>query len=259
MRLCGLLLLSVLVVACQTPPKREPVPVADPRVQSETYHADQEQRLARLRRWQVSGILEVSTEQGKKRYRTEIQGEAARRAKVTIFGFMQQVGGMLFASSEEIRLVDADKQQIVEVPASAEGLRTLIGVGLHPEELLESLVALAGGLAELDAGVPNGWLARSGEQLILDPTRGLIQQRTGQTEAGGTYHVSYQWPENPANLPVPMPEEIRVLLSPGETQLNYTARQWRFIDQPFAERWFSPLESHAGFAVYRPMQEGPAP
>ncbi|MEO5350188.1 MAG: hypothetical protein H7836_11145 [Magnetococcus sp. YQC-3] len=248
------LLLVLLISGCQTPPKKEILPALDPRVQAEKFHTDRLQRLQRLQRWQVSGVLEVSGEQGRRRVRTEIQGESTRRVKVTIFGLMQQVVSVLYAGSEEIRLVDAEKQQIVEVPASAEGLHYLLGIGLHPEELFEAWVALAGELLEPEAGVANGWLARTGERLLLDPESGLLRQRSGQNEAGGIYRVEYQWPEG-SDLPLPMPSEIKVELTPGETQIKFSARQWQIIAQPFAEQWFSALDAYPGFTVSRPLVE----
>ena len=255
----GLLLLTVMVSGCATLPQPERPRAVDPHplLTLERFHADQQRRLDRLHQWQVAGILEVTTDRGSRRLRTEIQGETAHRAKVTLFGLMQQVVGVLFADSEVIRMVDADKQQIVEVPANAAGLRHLIGIDLPPEELFESMIALANPEVEHEASPSAIWLTRLGERLILDPETGLIQERSGQTESGGSYRVIYEWPERQNDLSLPMPSRIQVTMQPGESQVHYTARQWRILDKPFATNWFSVLERYAGFAVERPFQGTP--
>ncbi|MBF0460092.1 MAG: hypothetical protein HQL87_01725 [Magnetococcales bacterium] len=257
--LCRAVLLALLVSGCTTLPKKESARWVDPRITQERFQADRQQRLDRLHRWQVSGVLEVITERGSRRYRTEIRGEAAQQARVSLLGLMQQVVAVLFAGSQEIRLVDAEKQRIVEVPASAEGLNHLIGIGLQPEELLEAMIGLAGELTERETDISNGWLTRMGERLVLDPETGLMQERSGQTEAGGSYRVVYQWPEAVDKSSLPMPAHIQVVLLPGGTEVNYTAHQWQMVDKPFAANWFSALELYAGFAVERPFQDRAQP
>ena len=252
--ICAVLLTLVLVSSCGTLPS-----VVDPQFTWARFHADRQQRLARFQYWQVAGILEVSTDQGRRRYRTKIQGQGIQRAKVTLFGFMHQVAGMLFAGPEEIRLVDPETHQIIEVPASAAGLDHLIGIALQPEKLLESIIGLADPLKEARVGLPNGWLTQRGEQLVLDPNSGLIQERFGRGEAGSSYQVLYRWRPIGEELPLSMPAQVRVTLLPSGTQVKYTARQWRLLDEPWSAHWFSPPELEAGFAVQRPFQGGQLP
>ncbi|MBF0160964.1 MAG: hypothetical protein HQL88_01620 [Magnetococcales bacterium] len=257
-----LLILAFLVGGCGTlPPPQEPTPLpaVDPKLTWARFHADRQQRLARLHDWQVVGVLEVSNEQGKRRYRTEIQGQATQRAKVTLLGLLQQVVAILLAGPEEIRLVDADKQQIVEVPASAAGLDYLLGLPLQPDELFESLLGLADALSEAESGLPHGWWSRQGELLVLEPGRGLIQERSGQTEAGGSYRVVYQWPAAEAGETLPMPTQVHVTLLPSGAQVKYTARQWQLPGHPWAADWFALPASSAGFVVERPLQARPVP
>lgn len=256
--LWALLLFAILMTSCATPPPPPPEKVrthTDPRITMERFQADQQDRLKRLQHWQLSGVLELTTDKGSRRYRTEIKGTLAERARVTLFGLMQQVAAILFAGPQEVRLVDADKQHILEVPANAEGLYHLIGVGLEPDVLFESMLALAAPLSEPDPDLPGGWWTQMGEQLVLEPETGLIQERFGLTEGGGSYRVLYEWPTSP-NTPLPMPSQIHVMLFPGETQVKYQVRQWSPVDQPFSTDWFDALQTYAGFSVERPFQDG---
>ncbi|MEO5362081.1 MAG: hypothetical protein H7838_00435 [Magnetococcus sp. DMHC-8] len=252
----ALVLLTVLVAGCTTLPKEERARPVDPhpRLTLQRFHADQQRRRERLHHWQVAGVLELVADQGSRRLRTDIQGEATQRTRLTLLGPMQQAVTVLFAGPEELRLVDADRQQIVEVPASAAGLHHLIGIGLQPEELLEALLAWADQRIERDTDPAGGWLTRQGEQLLLDPATGLILERTGQTEAGGSYRVTYQWPATREGADPPMPAQIQVTLLPRETQVTLTARQWQVPAQPFPADWFAALQRYSGFPVERPFQ-----
>ncbi|MBF0582937.1 MAG: hypothetical protein HQL80_01740 [Magnetococcales bacterium] len=255
----SLSLFTLLVAGCATVPPPAKVAVqVDPRITMERFNRDQQGRRERLRHWQVAGVLEVSGDKGSRRYRTEIKGEMAQQAQVTLFGLMQQIVAVLFAGPEEIRLVDAEQRHITEVPASAAGLYHLIGIGLQPEVLFESMIAVADALTEPDAALPNGWWTRQGEQLLLNPETGLIEERSGETESGGSYRVIYQWPDSPDDPLLPMPTQVRVQLLPGETRIHYKARQWHTVEQPFAADWFSPLQLYPDFTIERPFRDRPA-
>lgn len=254
---CTLLLLAILMTSCATPPppSEKVYTYIAPHITMERFQTDQQTRQKQLQRWHVSGVLELTTDRGSRRYRTDISGVLAEEARVTLFGLMQQVAALLFAGPQEIRLVDPDKQHILEVPASAEGLYHLLGIGLQPEVLFESMLALAAPLAEPDPDLPNGWWTRQGERLVLEPSSGLIQERFGLTEGGSSYRVAYEWSPSPSTPLLPMPTQIHVMLLPGETEVKYRVRQWHSVEQPFATDWFAALQIYAGFSVERPFQE----
>ncbi|MEO5339665.1 MAG: hypothetical protein H7837_03960 [Magnetococcus sp. MYC-9] len=257
-RAIALLLLSWAVAGCAELPRQDLSSVMDPSVTKERFHADRLKRLEHVRQWQVSGILEVTSHEGRRRYRTEVQGEAAQRVKVTLFGLLQQVAGILFADPDEIRMVDAEQQQIIEVPSTAAGLNHLIGIGLQPEELFESMIGLAGPVVESEE---EHWLTLQGEALYLEES-GLIRERSGQTETGDTYRVLYQWAEPGAEgeAAVPMPTQIHVLFSPGKTEVKFSGRQWQLLDQTWPDDWFTAPEAlYTEFTVDRPFSAPPRP
>ena len=148
----------------------------DPAVTMARFQADQEKRHTQLRQWRASGVLEITTEYGKKRFRAKMQGKGALQAKVSIFGPMRQIIGVLFANPEIIYLVDPAEQKIMEVPATAEGLASLVGIDLKPSILFMAITTLADKLVQQDPTNHHTWLTESSERLVLEPETGLIQE-----------------------------------------------------------------------------------
>lgn len=281
----ALVLVAFLFSGCTSTPPPVPQKTVHPDVTEARFHADRQKRRVWLNQWQVSGILELTTEDTRRRFRASMRGEGASRAKVRILGAMRQVMMDLFSGPQAIRLVNPEKRQIVEVPATSEGLAYLLAIGLPPRKLFEAITALADALAQRDLSTQNAWFTREGEQLVLDPETGLIQARFGRMEKGGSYHVLYQWdesvglraakkpenqePENqePVNQEpenqdgrvsgasvdfLRMPTHIQVILEPGETQIKYKVKQWTLPDKPFVAHWFSATELYSGFSLVRP-------
>ena len=186
---------------------------------------------------------------------------------------MRGVAMIIFAGTHAIQLVNPEKKQIMEVPATEAGLAHLIGIGLHPNTLLKAMTALADGLDQPDPTIHNTWRTHTTETLTLDPKTGLIRERFGQTGTGETYHVFYQWgktvewhaavtPEIPQKEAahtgvLPMPSRIRVVLKTKKAHIQYKARQWRIPDTPFATEWLGAMTSHAGFSRIYPLGVNP--
>ena len=187
---------AFILSGCASMPPSIPQKPVNPAVTVARFHTDQQQRRAGLRQWQVSGVLEITVEDSRRRFHTKMQGIETHHAKVSIFGPMRQIIMVLFVDPQEIRLVDPEKRQIVAVPASGDGLEYLIGIGLPPQTLFEAITALADTLTQEDSNSQNSWLTQDSEKLILDPETGLIQERFGQTDADTAYHVFYKWDES---------------------------------------------------------------
>jgi hypothetical protein len=130
----------------------------------------------------------------------------------------------------------------------------LIGIALQPEDLLESLLAVAAPLQGADPEVAGAWLTQQGETLILDPERGVIRERRGQTEGGGHYRALYQWSESPDGGALPMPQHIEIELQPQDTRIHYIARQWQMLTEPLSTASFS-LERYADFLLEQPLRQ----
>ena len=251
-------LLAMILSGCAAISKQVPQETVDPTRTQARFQADQERRLAQLSQWQTSGILELSTERGKRRLRAELRGEKSHQAVITIFGPMRNIAAIIFAGSQEIRLTDPDKGQIIEVPATKEGLKFLVGFGFDPNTLIKTLTAVAENLTQADTSRTNSWFTEGSEQLVVDPETGLILERLGQTQAGEGYHVFYQWDKtitlnNPGLLP--MPSQVKVMIPSEETQLTYKGKQWQVPPQPFADHWFDPLVLYPEFSLAVPAGE----
>ena len=252
------ILFALILSGCAVIPKQVPQKAVDPAVTKARFQADQEKRLAQLSQWHTSGILDVSTERGKRRLRAELQGEASHQAVITIFGPMRHVVAVIFAGSQEIRLIDPDKAQIIEVPATEGGLKSLVGIGFDPNTLIKTLTAVADDLTQADTTRANSWFTKASEQLVVDPETGLLLERLGKTHAGEDYHVFYQWDNsitlNNAGL-LSMPSRVQVMFHSEETQLMYKGQQWQIPTQPFAEHWFDPLVLYPEFSLVFPVGE----
>ncbi|MBF0098104.1 MAG: hypothetical protein HQM04_11130 [Magnetococcales bacterium] len=254
--LFGLLCLGLLA-AC-VPPPAPPVaisPPVDPQLVQQRYQRDQQWRRQQLQNWQSQGVLEIRSEKINRRVRAEVQGKEIERAKVTLFGPMQGVAGVMITTPEQIALVDTDQRQITLVPANSSGLNHLIGIALQPEDLLESLLALAAPLQGADPDVAGAWLTRQGETLLLDPVRGVVRERRGQTEGGGSYRALYQWPEESDDAILPMPQQVQIELQPQATRIHYLSRQWQVLTEPLPASAFSFLERYADFVVEQPLRQ----
>ncbi|MBF0182984.1 MAG: hypothetical protein HQM06_01155 [Magnetococcales bacterium] len=226
----------------------------DPRLVEQRYQQDQQQRLRHLRQWQATGVLEIRSDKNNRRIRTEVQGQGHEKAKVTLFGFMQQVAGILLVDADKIQLVDPEKQQILVVPANASGLYHLIGVALEPDDLFASLLAQAAPLQGSDPEVAGGWLTRQGETVVLDPVRGVIRERHGHSAEGSHYRAVYLWPEEGEENPLPLPQQVSIELQPGNTRIQFQARRWQLPEQSFAAAQFAARELYPDFVVEYPLQ-----
>ncbi|WP_193771057.1 lipoprotein insertase outer membrane protein LolB [Candidatus Magnetaquicoccus inordinatus] len=250
----GLLLLGLLTGCTPHPPPVLQTLAVAPHLVAQRYQTDQQQRQQLLRQWQSLGILEIRSEKANRRLRAELQGTGTEKAKVTLFGFMQNIAGVIAVTAEQIELVDADKQQITVVPATAEGLHYLLGIALPPEDLLHSLLAMAAPLQGVDPDVAGGWLTKQGESLLLDPRSGLVRERQGETREG-RYRVVYQWSTEEESSVPPLPQQIAIDLQPADTHIQFRSRQWQIIAQPFAADTFTLRARYPDFTVEHPWQE----
>lgn len=233
-----LLLLPLLLVGCALTPTPEEPPLP-PAMARARYGADQAERLTRNRAWQVRGILDFDTPRLARRTRFVLQGEETRRARLQVFGPMNQTALALTLWETGLRLVDPLHREVIDVPPTMDGLDYLVGTPLSPERLLATLLGQAEPLTKAGPDGDGWWRAVDGERLRLDGA-GRVRERQGPT-----YNAHYRWPA--AGAPV-QPAQVRVEL-PKVGHLEATLEQWDTPRQPLAP----PAAPPEGFQVQRPF------
>lgn len=222
------------------------------------FQNDQQKRLIHLKQWQASALLEVVGNQGKKRFRTTIQGEKNLRTKITAFGPFRQIAMELFADPKHILLINPSQRTIIQVPSTESGMSYLIQIGLKPKTLFRILTGLSEPLHPNNPQKNHHWLTLDGEELLLDGQTGHILERFGQTSTKKNYHVVYQWPENRDNptqskTPPLMPSKIRILFESKKNQITVKVQKWQLNDTTFSKDWFSFDLSKSDFSVSKPF------
>ncbi|MBF0339964.1 MAG: hypothetical protein HQL95_03260 [Magnetococcales bacterium] len=256
-------LLALLLSACAGPGsmqgKEQTVP-GGPIL--ERYQSDQSARRKVAQHWSADGVLDLETPDQGRRNRIDLLGSGWERVRLRAYGPFQQVAAELLARGDRVQWVNPDKRSVIEVPASAEGLRHLIGVPIPPERFFRMIMGQADTLVGEGPFPyePNGVRVktRDGEELLLDPKRGVLWERHGAALAGAPYRVVYTWPDpSDAGKEQPlMPSRILVTLEKPKVRLEFIFRAWRFPVAGPPEALFSQAKD-AGFKVSRPLEARP--
>ncbi|MBF0176166.1 MAG: hypothetical protein HQL63_04875 [Magnetococcales bacterium] len=201
--------------------------------------------------WRVEGTLEMDTPKILRRNRMELWGRGVTWARLVLFGPFRDVAGELHLTREWIRLSDPGKRDVVEVPASAEGMQYLTGLSLEPGLLLALLQARAEAATVLPPGEDGGVWADTptGERLLLVPDSGRILERHGLAPDGTAFMVQYLWGA-PVTQGVLLPEKISIHLG-DDALFVVRARQWEASDP--AEQVAESDAIPPGFSLRRPL------
>ncbi|MBF0125931.1 MAG: hypothetical protein HQM02_01860 [Magnetococcales bacterium] len=241
-------------------PSTEPVVRVDGAQLAHRYLDEQKIRSAGAPHWGVEGILDLETPDQARRNRVDMMGSGGERMRLRAFGPFQQVALELLTTPSWMRWVDPQKQRVIQVPATAEGMRHLIGLPLTPPRLFQLVMGRAASLAGPGQGVLFGTAAgvpvttREGERLLLDPVHGRILERFGEAVPGTPYHAVYAWPERPGVGPMALPERILVTLEHPGMRLELIFKRWFLPGTGMPDALFS-SEVPPGFILQRPLDE----
>ncbi|MBF0159383.1 MAG: hypothetical protein HQL58_07640 [Magnetococcales bacterium] len=201
---------------------------------------DQARRRQQLSFWRISGILDLETSQMERRNRVVLTGEGDQRARFVLYGPFRQVARDLLLTPDYLRMIQPERREWVEVPATAEGLAAITGILLAPQQLLRIMLALV----ELPVQIDGNYrvIGAGGEQLQFQPETGRLLQRRGGT-GDGRYQVDYHWHAERDH-----PERIE--LTWGERQrLVWIVEEWQLL--PVSA--FVPGAIPAGFQRSAPL------
>ncbi|MEO5332185.1 MAG: hypothetical protein H7839_09190 [Magnetococcus sp. YQC-5] len=227
------------------------------------YQIDQTSRRQALLHWGVNGILDLETPDQGRRHRIDLLATRHEWIRLRAYGPFQQVALELRASDQWIRWVDPEKRTVTQVPATADGMRYLIGIPLAPTRFFQLVMGWAGSWSESDQPVlrasHQGVAIKTldGEQLHLDPLQGRVLERSGEAVPGRSYRAVYVWPAvaSASKDRVVMPEQVTVTLEQPRVRLELSFKQWHFPLAGPSPSWFAE-DVTPGFSLLRPLGNG---